>query len=343
MVKNLTINLLLICFFFSLAMGEENYGTIKGRAAYKGEVFSGIKILVFKDKENIDLSKPDIIAGETKIDGSYEFKVPAGRYYLVALKKKFDSGNLTPEEGDLYCFYSGSPVEVVERGVTYVGFNLIKVPKSKPDKKSNNSGIFGRVTFEGKNLEKSYVYIYKDFRGGFRGPAFIVYPSFDGNFNINLPPGTYYVIARKRTKGGMYGPIEEGDLFNFYYGNPVVVRKGVMKNVEIECVKRLSQLESDEGYPMLSGIIRDKNGNPKSGIFVMLYHNKDMQGKPVYISGRSDSKGNFSVKVPPGKYFITARENIGGPPITGEWVGKVNDVINIESNTKIQITVEQTR
>lgn len=341
MVRNILINLIFVFFLYNLCFGQENYGVIKGRAAYKGEVFAGVKILVFKEKENIDLSKPDLIAGETKIDGSYEFKVPAGRYYLVAIKKKVYSDNLRPEEGDLYCFYSGSPVEVVEKGITYVGFNLIKIPKNKPDKKSNNSGIYGRVYFEGKNLEKSYIYIYKDFKGGFRGPAFIVYPSFDGNFSINLPPGTYYIIARKRAKGGMYGPIEEGDLFNFYHGNPVNVKKGIMKNVEIECVKRLSQLESDEGYPLLSGVIKDKNGNPKSGIFVMLYHNKDMQGKPVYISGRSDSKGNFSIKVPPGKYFISARENIGGPPISGEWVGKLKDFVNIESSMKIQITVEQ--
>lgn len=343
MVKYIIINALSVLFFVSSVFGQENYGIIKGRAAYKGEVFAGVKILVFKEKEQIDLSKPDIVAGETKIDGSYEFKVPAGRYYLVALKKKYDSNNLKPEEGDLYCFYSGSPVEVIERGITYVGFNLIKVGKSKPDKKSNNSGIFGRVFFEGKNLEKSYIYIYKDFKGGFRGPAFLVYPSYDGKFSINLPPGTYYVIARKRAKGGMYGPIEEGDWFNFYHDNPVVIKKGFMKNVEIECVKRLSQLESDEGYPLLTGNIIDKNGKPRSGIFVMLYHTKNMQGKPLYISGRSDTNGSFSIKLPPGVYYVSARENIGGPPISGEWFGKLSDPINIENNTKIQITVEQVK
>ncbi|MCX7769667.1 MAG: carboxypeptidase-like regulatory domain-containing protein [Proteobacteria bacterium] len=343
MVKNILINLMLIFIFSNICFGQENYGVIKGRAAYKGEVFSGIKILVYKEKEHIDLTKPDIVAGETKIDGSYEFSIPVGRYYLVALKKKYNVDNFKPEEGDLYCFYSGSPVEVVEKGITYVGFNLIKVGKSKPDKKSNNSGIYGKVFFEGKNLEKSYIYVYKDFKGGFRGPAFIVYPSYDGNFSINLPPGTYYIIARKRAKGGMYGPIEEGDLFNFYHGNPVVVKKGYMKNVEIECVKRLSQLESDEGYPILSGVVRDKNGKPLAGIFVLLYHNREMQGKPLYISGRSDSNGNFSIKVPPGKYYILARENIGGPPITGEWTGKLLDPVNIESNVKIQIIMEKTK
>jgi hypothetical protein len=337
---------ILILFFYFLNFlnlhAQTNTGIVKGRAAYKGEVFAGVKILVYKDKEHIDLSKPDMIGGETKIDGSYEFLLPAGKYYLIALKKNRNSNTFLPEEGDLYCFYSGSPVEVVEGGTAYVGFNLIKVGKTKPGRKTQNqSGIYGKVLFDGKLLNKTYIYIYKDFKGGFRGPAFLVYPSFDGNFSINLPPGKYYIIARKRTKGGMYGPIEEGDLFNFYYGNPVEVKKGIMNYVEIECVKRLSQLESDEGYPILSGVIKDKNGKPVSGLFVMLYSSKEMQGKPLYISSRSNTNGEFSIKTPPGKYFVLARENIGGPPISGEWVGEIKGELYIDKNTNITILVEK--
>jgi len=342
MVKKILLTLFFCFFTFLNLCAQTNTGIVKGRVAYKGEVFAGVKILVYKDKNYIELSKPDMIGSETKIDGSYEFALPAGKYYLVALKKNRNSNTFIPEEGDLYCFYSGSPVEVVDGGTAYIGFNLIKVGKTKPDRKAQNqSGIYGKVLFEGKLLNKTYIYIYKDFKGGFRGPAFLVYPSFDGNFSINLPPGKYYIIARKRAKGGMYGPIEEGDLFNFYYGNPVEVKKGVMKYIEIECVKRLSQLESDEGYPILSGVIKDKNGKPVSGVFVMLYSSKKMQGKPLYISSRSNSNGEFSIKVPPGVYFVLARENIGGPPISGELLGINQTEVHIDKNTNITIIVEK--
>lgn len=341
---------LIVCFFLfffvlnTFSYAETGYGIIKGRASLRGEVFSGISILVFKEKDIIDLEKPDLVPAQTNIDGSYEFKLPVGKYYLVALKKSKSSNNYKPEEGDLYCFYSGSPVEVVDNGITYVGFNLIKIGKSKNGKKSpGNSGIFGRIFFEGKNLPKSYVYVYKDFKGGFRGPAYIVYPSFDGTFSINLPPGKYYVLARKRMKGGMYGPVEEGDLFNFYYKNPVEVKKGFMHYVEIECVKRLSQLEADEGYPVIEGSVKDKTNKPISGIFVMLYHSKNVQGKPLYISSKTGTNGEFHIKVPPGKYFVMARENIGGPPVSGEWIGRYGEDILIDKNTKITISVEKVK
>lgn len=344
MVEKILLYILLFFLSFSNAFAENGFGIVKGRASYKGEVFSDVKILVYKEKEHINLYKPDLVATETKIDGSYEFKLSPGRYYLVALKKNKASNSFVPEEGDLYCFYSGSPVDVVENGITYVGFNLIKIGKTKQDKKTyGESGIFGKVLFDGKLLPKTYVYIYKDFKNGFRGPAYLVYPSFDGNFKINLPPGEYYILARKRAKGGMYGPIEEGDLFNFYYGNPVQIKKGFLKYVEIECVKRLSQLESDEGYPTLMGIVKDRSGKPVTGVFVLIYNTKEMHGKPLYISPRTNSNGEFSIKLPPGNYYILARENIGGPPVSGEWYGKYSEVLRMDNDQKINLIVEKNK
>lgn len=340
----IVINFIILTFNF---LSAEELGTVKGRCAYKGEVIEGISILVYRDSDNIDLKKPDLIGGKTAIDGTYDFKLKPGKYYLVALKKQKNFDSYVPEEGDYYCFYSGAPVEVVAGGISYVGFNLIKVGKeSAPKKVKGDGGIYGKILFDGKNLEKSYVYVYKDLRTGLRGPAFFVYPSRDGNFTINLPEGKYYIIARKRAKGGMYGPVEEGDYFNFYYGNPVEIKKGLMKNVNIECVKRLSQLEEGVGFSEIGGYVKDKNGNPVSGLFVLLYQSKNMQGKPLYISGRTDSKGKYTVKVPKGTYYLLARENIGGPPSMGEWYGKYKEPVVLQENEKfdsINLIVEKVK
>lgn len=337
MVRCILLSLFTMLFFsISSILWAEELGTVKGRAAYKGEVMEGISILVYKDSENIDLKKPDLVAAKTAIDGTYEFKLKPGKYYLIALKKQKNIESFVPEAGDLYCFYSGAPVEVVADGISYVGFNLIKVTmEGSPRKTKGEGGIFGRVLFDGKNLEKSYVYVYKDLRSGLRGPAYYVYPSRDGNFTINLPEGKYYIIARKRAKGGMYGPVEEGDYFNFYFGNPVEVKKGLMKNVNIECVKRLSQLEEGVGFAEVSGYVKDKNGNSISGLFVLFYQSKSMQGKPLYISSRTDSRGRYSIKVPKGTYYLLSRENIGGPPSTGEWYGKLKDHLVIADTEKL--------
>lgn len=319
-------------------------GTLKGRAAYKGEVFQGTEILVYKEANEIDLTKPDYIFGPTKIDGTYEFNLPEGKYYLIAIKKAKERKGYIPQDGDYYCFYSGAPVEVVEGGISYVGFNLIKVKTSGKDKVTKSeSGIYGKVLFDGKPLQKCYVYIYKDFKGGFRGPAFITYPSFDGTFKISLPPGKYFVLARKRQKGGMYGPVEEGDYFNFYFANPVVVKKGSYRYVEIETVKRLSQLEEGIGFSTVKGAVIDRSGKPVPGLFVLFYQNKNMQGKPLYISARTNKSGEFSIKLPKGTYFVSARENIGGPPVSNEWYGKYEEelIIKDDGSKEIKITVER--
>ncbi len=339
--------LFLLIFLISSEGYSEDLGTVKGRVAYKGEVIENVSILVFREKDDTNLTKPDMIGARTAIDGTYEFKLTPGRYYLVALKKMKDDGSFIPSPGDYYCFYSGAPVEVVSNGISYVGFNLIKVEKGGVDKKTaREGGIYGKITFEGKPIEKSYLYVYKDLKTGLRGPAYLVYPSRDGSFTLNLPEGRYYIIARKRAKGGMYGPIEEGDLFNFYYGNPVMVKKGVMKNVNIECVKRLSQLEEGVGFSELTGYVKDNKGKPVQGLFVLLYQNKNMQGKPLYISSRTDREGKFSIRIPRGEYFILARENIGGPPNMGEWYGKFKEPVNVKDQEKIEninILVEKRR
>lgn len=336
----------LMSLIVSISFAEQT-GTIKGRAAYRGEVFQGTEILVYKDATDIDLTKPAYVFGPTKIDGTFEFNLLPGKYYLIALKKHKERKDYIPQDGDYYCFYSGAPVEVVEGGISYVGFNLIKVKSSGKNKVTKSeSGIYGKVLFEDKPLSKCYIYIYKDFKGGFRGPAFITFPSIDGNFKISLPPGKYYVLARKRMKGGMYGPVEEGDYFNFYYGNPLVVKKGLYKYVEIETVKRLSQLEEGTGFTKVSGVIIDRDNRPVSGLFILFYQNKNIQGKPLYISGRTDQTGHFSIKLPKGLYYVVVRESIGGPPVSNEWYGKINNelVINDENDRKnIKVVVEKVK
>lgn len=341
-LKMLLVFLLLLTVKLSFAA---DIGTIKGRAAYKGEVFSGVEILVYKEKDDVNLFSPDYIFNPTNIDGTFEFTVPEGKYYLVAIKKSKERKDYSPQVGDYYCFYSGAPVEVVKNGISYVGFNLIKVETSRKDRVTKSeSGIYGKVYFEKKPLQKCYVYVYKDFKGGFRGPAYLTYPSLDGNFKISLPPGKYYIIARKRAKGGMYGPIEEGDIFNFYFGNPVTVRKGIYKYVEIDTVKRLSQLEEGSGFSEVSGKVIDKSGKGVSELFVLFYQNKNMQGKPLYISGRTNKNGLFSIKLPKGTYYVSARENIGGPPLNNEFFGKLNTELIISDSNPIknlQIVVEK--
>jgi hypothetical protein len=300
-------------------------GGIQGRAALKGEVDAGVIIYAYK---NFDTKLKDGYfkkSEPTAKDGTYKLDLPAGKYYLIARKTK--SGGVDLSEGDLYCYYSGSPMDVVGSSYRNIGFNMIKVKKSDlKDKKDKMQGVYGNIYFEDKLLEKVYLFAYKDVSNNFKGPAEYVFPSAKGKFKLRLPEGEFYLLARKRKKGGLYGPMEKDDIFNYYYDNPVKVEKGILKAVDIECITRLDLLEAPMGDSALRGItvhVKEEQGKPLKGVYLLVYTNAEMTGRPDYISERSDEEGKIFLELnTPGRYYTIIRSTLGGPARNGDYYSK---------------------
>ncbi len=304
--------------------GVANAGGIQGRAARRGEVIENVLIYAYKDfgtglKEGwVNVSEP------TKVDGTYKLELPAGKYYLVARGAK--SGGVELAEGDYYCYYSGAPVDVADDTFKNVGFNIIKVPKTLEDKKDKRSGVYGNITFEDKMLEKVYLFVYKSAENDFKGPPDYYFAAAKGKYKMRLPLGEYYLLARKRKKGGMFGPMEREDYFNYFYGNPVKVEKGVFKGGDIECITRLDMLEKaiDGASPRgITAQLTDSAGKPLKDLYLLVYTDPKMTGRPEYVSSRSDEDGKIFVELNrPGKYFLIARARLGGPAFEGEYYTK---------------------
>jgi len=181
------------------------------------------------------------------------------------------------------------------------------------------------ITFQGEPLEKSYLYVYKDADKGFKGPPYFIQPVADGNFRLRLPPGDYFLLARKRAKGGQFGPIEIGDYFNYYYGNPVRLNKGETRYIDLETVSRLSMLEEGEPLPLqgVRGQVLDADGRPVSGVHVFAYRKAAMTKAPDFFSAMTQSDGRFELSLPElGTWHLLARENFGGPAAKGENYGR---------------------
>jgi hypothetical protein len=86
--------------------------------------------------------------------------------------------------------------------------------------------------------------VYGDAATNFRGMGLAAVPAGeDGRFRIKLPPGSYYLLARKRRGGGMYGPPGRDDYIGYYPGNPVTVRPGVFSPLLLEVTTRVDTLE----------------------------------------------------------------------------------------------------
>ncbi len=306
--------------------------TISGLAAFRGDFQVGVRIYALTGPDFEPSKQYSRVSRPSDTGGRFAMEVEPGRYYFVAFKK--NKGTAAKyEPGDWYCFFSGNPVQVREGISTHVGFNLIRIP-GDGEVYPGFTGLEGILTFEGKPLGKSYLYVYHDVSDEFRGMGFYVAPiGPEGRFKVKLPPGRYYLIGRQRQEGGMYGPIKKNDKVGYYYANPVEVVPEKTRNVTLEVISRVEMLEESgfeteaAGAFTVSGMIKDTGGKPLPGVRVLLYDNRGTSGKPRYVSPVTGPDGLFAVKVQvEGVYYLVAREGLGGPPGEGEFYGRREDV-----------------
>jgi hypothetical protein len=295
-------------------------GGIRGRVAWQGQLVPAVKVHAYRSVADIASGKAVATSAPTSLDGTYTLTLPAGEYYLTA--RDYED---KPRPGKHFCYYSGAPARVTNDSWTPVHFNLIRIPREAPPAAGEGTGIRGEITFQGDLLEKCYLYIYRDPEHGFKGPAYFVQPVEKGRFRLRLPPGDYWLLARKRGKGGQFGPIEIGDYFNFYHGNPLHLEAGQLREINIETITRRSMLEEEEAFPFqgFTGTVFNPGGIPAAGVRVFAYRTSDMTGIPEHFSSPTGADGRYSLSLPSrGPWYLLARESFGGPAAEGEMYGR---------------------
>jgi hypothetical protein len=188
------------------------------------------------------------------------------------------------------------------------------------------SGIRGMVVLksDGQPVEKAYIYAYvgkiesRAAQLGIIGITdWISHGSgANGTYELDLPPGEYYLAARKRANGLNYGPIVQGDLYDHSLARKaVVIRKGRYKKINFELIdldepmffQGLTAVAkvSDTG---IKGKILDESGDHIPGTFAMAYKDDDMQRVPDFASTLTDDEGNYTLYLPTGgRYWLAAR------------------------------------
>lgn len=290
---------------------------IRGRASLAGEVDAGIAVTAYPSRAGSFgplTGVAPLATTTTGTDGTYILAVPPGRYVVEALRKAPGNTAPRPEAGDLHCLYSGSPVTVAAGRWTAVGLNLVEVPREQRTHEGPTR-LAGKITYQGELQEKVYLYLYQDAATAFRGPARLLQPVATGTFRVRVPPGTYQLVARKRARGGAYGPVEIGDRFNFYPHNPVTVSEGEQVVLEIPLIERLSQLEEDpQTFTGLALRVLGADATPLSGFYVLAYASAARSGVPVATSQATDDSGRTHLPLPPAEVvYLRARSSVGGP------------------------------
>lgn len=196
------------------------------------------------------------------------------------------------------------------------------------------TGIRGQVVLKenGTPLVGSYVNIYPDTISNLLGPSqFISKPTDrEGRYSLELPPGTYYVVARKRMSGQPTGPLAPGDFYSEHQRIVTSVLADKVSVVDLRVVpmkapmffkKEVVERKTDTG---IRGILVDREGNPVPGGFGMAYADPQMQRLPDYASTLSDEQGRFTIYLPEGgSFYLAGRIHAWDMPQPGEPYGKL--------------------
>lgn len=216
------------------------------------------------------------------------------------------------------------------------------------------TGITGRVIMRdgSAGLADAYVNIYADTVSNLLGPSHTMSSPTDanGHYQVNLPPGTYFVVARKRGSGNPTGPLSPGDYYSEHQRVVTDVVAGKLAVVDLPVVlisnpmffkRDVASLETDTA---IRGRIVDKEGKPIFGAFGMAYNDTDLKRLPDYVSTLSDNDGRFTIYLPKGgSYYLSARIHVYDMPRPGEPYGRIEEAVTVEKGQRseeITIVVE---
>lgn len=222
---------------------------------------------------------------------------------------------------------------------------LLGVPSAgrAKEKAPEKSGIKGKVVFKetGEPAGKTYIYAYvgkvetRAAQMGIIGISdWISHGSDDkGKYKLDLPPGSYFVAARKRVNGLNFGPLYKGDWYDHKLARkPVVVKKGKYTNCDFSLIRleepmffqglTAAERVSDTG---IKGSLLDAEGNHVPGTFVTAYVNNDMKRIPDFASTLTDDEGRYTLYLPRGgRYWLAARFKAMKMPEEGEPFARFN-------------------
>lgn len=309
--------LALICLSLVLTTQGGHAALVTGKAAVQTKGVAGVQVQAFPLSATDFSGAPVATSAPTKADGLFRLELPPGDYYFLARG-----------EG-LFAFYGRNPVGVPADGLKEMNLGLVPRNLPVPEQTSQvATGLLGRATADGKPLAGALIYVYTDLTSQFKGMGLGMAGPTDakGVFEVELPAGTYYLLARQRNSGSAMGPLQAGDYIGYYPGNPLVVKEGELARVAIPMLEVPEKVErlADQlfGQTSIHGRILDKKKQPVAGMRVMLYDDPQMLNRPLYVSQPTGKDGSFVLSFPHGgTYYLVARSALGGAPGPGELYG----------------------
>lgn len=316
---------------------------VTGKVAVAGKGVAAVRVVAHPVSVLTLTGEAPFASAPTGADGLFTLDLPPGSYYLLA------------DGAGLFGYYGRNPLTVPEEGAADVNILLVPVNSRPPQLTSTlTGGIIGRVVHDGKGVPGALVFVYPDLSAQLKGFGLGMSAPSDGDgvFELPLPAGSYYLVARARHGGSLAGPLQAGDLFGYLPGNPVVVAAGAVVQMTLPVIavpEKSSRIAATLfGRTRIGGIVVDGAGQPQAGMMALLYSDDAMLNRPLYVSPPTGADGRFQLSFPSGgAFYLAARSSLGGTPSPGEmygrYLGETGPVIRIETGKAVeglQIVVE---
>lgn len=294
--------------------GNSGWPKVEGLVSHHSKSFPGATINL-RRAENFSTATAPVETATADDKGRFALFVEPGDYLLTA------------EAPGYFAFFGRNPLRVhADQKNLSLPLASTHVPTTAKVA-AGSEGLDGRVLFEGEPVEGAVVQVYLDAKNGFRGQpyAFTLPTAGDGRFSLDIEPGRYHVVAKKRALGQKTGPLEAGDLFGALPELPLPLSTGERLTVNLETVMLPSaemMARYQTKFSLLSGRIVDESGYPVAGFRPCLYPNARMLDEPLAVGEPTGPDGRFTLRTSrTGAFWVGARETLGGPPSSGERVG----------------------
>lgn len=310
---------------------------VTGKASVADRPVPGVHVVAYSATVLDFTAAPAAESTVTGADGLFSLELRPGEYYLLA------------DGAGLFSFYGRNPVSVPADGLADINLLLTPADPPAPELASSlESGIVGLVERDGQPVAGARVMVYPDLSSHLKGMGLAISLPTDsrGLFELPLPAGRYYLLARLRQSGGLAGPLKAGDLFGYPAANPVQVAAGEVVRLRLpviavpENVQR--HAETLFGTTRITGQIVDSRNEPVAGLVAMLYDDSAMLNRPLYVSAPTGADGRFALSFPQGgTYFLAARSELGGTPEPGELYGRYQGDDGLGVTIKAGETLDQ--
>ena len=310
----------------TLSRDAAKSGLARVRLMHHDHAVPGARVIAVRNL-GVDLLEERIV-GSAAADGRAQLALAPGSWYLSA----------AAERPAIFGWYGSNPIQI--RAGETVEVTIPAVPAAAAGSvspvaltaatvtrvPSGEESVAGDVVGEVGGISGAGVAFYLDASTQFRGPGYLEARTDErGFFETRLSPGRYWLIARRRAGSQPFGPLEIGDDFGYYPGNPLVIRAGEKVAVRIPAVRVLKKSGWSSPSSLrtrVGGTIRDAGGRPLPGFRALLHTRATMLGKPDFVSEPSGPDGSYLIWVDrEGVYYLGARAEIGRARVEREVVG----------------------